>query len=237
MKKLRFKLAILSVLVILLALQAVELQTGKAQLYCADDVYAYCWSQGRVVEPSTCECDWTSCLGMPESDCTEQGQYLDTSRCVCVSNPAVMGLCDNDPYALGCPRSFDTVFASQLRVRSGCSHPNAATDPACNPMIGGGTDDICSFDSYAWCAQNGGSWSSYGCACSGIVTHPNQTQQQACAAVGGFWYNPGNATGGGSCFNPSGINDEHQCTSTNETLASCVGGGGRWNPYNCTCDD
>ena len=234
MKRLMYRLSILSILVILLILQTVELRSGKAQLYCDEAVYEYCWSQGRVVDSNTCECDWFSCLGLPESDCTELGQYLDTSTCTCVSNPAVMGLCDNDPYALGCPRSFDTVFASQLRVRQGCSHPDASTDPACNPMIGGGSDDICSFDSYAWCTHNGGSWSSYGCACSGIVVS-GQTQQQACSAAGGFWYNPGNATGGGSCYNPSGISQDFQCTTTTETLASCVASGGRWNPYNCTC--
>jgi hypothetical protein len=209
-------------------------RSGKAQSSCADEVYSYCWGQGRPVDPSTCQCDWSSCLGLPESDCTELSQHLDPSTCTCVSNPAFVGMCDNDPYAFGCPRSFDTVFASQLRVRYGCSHPNASTDPACNPMIGAGDDDICSFDSYAWCAQNGGSWSSSGCACSGVVVS-GQTQQQACSAVGGIWYNPGSSQGGGTCYNPSGIGDDFEGTTTTETLASCIASSGQWNPYNCTC--
>ena len=231
MKRLSFKLSILGVLGMLLTFSMVQLRSGKAQSYCAASVYEYCWSQGRPVDPSTCECDWFSCLGLPESDCTENSQYLDYSTCTCVSNPSAVGYCDLDPYAYGCPRSFDTVFGNQLRVRQSCQHPDAWMDPSCNPMIGGGSDDICSFDSYIWCSQNGGTWSSYGCACSGIIAS-GQTQQQACTSAGGFWYDSGN---GASCYNPDGISDEYQCSSTNETLSTCASSGGRWNPYTCTC--
>src|SRR3954462_10658364 len=86
-------------------------QAGNAQLSdCAFEVYDYCFSQSRPVDTSSCTCNTNACMGIPESDCTEQGMYLDTSRCVCVANPSYIGYCDNDPYALGCPRSFDTVF-------------------------------------------------------------------------------------------------------------------------------
>ena len=51
-------------------------------------------------------------------------------------------------------------------------------------MIGGGSADVCSFESFTWCVTNGGSWSSYGCACSGVVPS-GQTAQQGCTSNGG----------------------------------------------------
>lgn len=146
--------------------------------------------------------------------------HLDYGACVCVSDPAFVYECDEDPYARGCPRSFDTVFGDQLRVRGG------------DPLIGGGDGDICSFNSYAWCNTNGGSWSSYGCACSGVVA---SNPPQACGDNGGSWYDPGPSAGGGVCYNPSGFGSASQCASGTGSLNSCVSSGGRWNPYTCTC--
>jgi hypothetical protein len=60
-----------------------------------------------------------------EIDCTEVANHLDPSTCTCVSNPSYVGIYDNDLYALGCPRSFDTVFAGQLRILEGCAYPGA----------------------------------------------------------------------------------------------------------------
>ena len=235
-KALSYKVLTLGVLVaVLIALYTLRPSSSNAQSsYCAFDVYEYCFAQNRPVDPNTCECNFSACLMPVATDCTEVGNYLDASTCTCVSNPSYIGICDNDPYALGCPRSFDTVFAGQLRILQGCGYPGAEYDPACNPMIGGGSADICSFDSFVWCNTNGGSWSSYGCACSGVVVS-GQTAQQACASAGGVWYNPGNASGGGTCYNPSGISQGYQCTTSTESLSSCVSSGGRWNPYNCTC--
>lgn len=181
---------------------------------CADDVFSYCFSQSpaRRVDPYSCECNPYSCAGAVESDCQEQGMYLSYSDCQCHENPSFMGVCDTDPYALGCPRSFDTVFAGQLRTF-------------------GDDGDICSFSAFAWCNTNGGSWSSYGCACSGL----GSSTQQDCESNGGTWTDPGSAQGGGRCGNPSGFGEESQCASSTETLSSCVSSGGRWNPYTCTC--
>ena len=233
--KLHYKLLILTVLTsALIAVYALTSQNSKATELCSDDLYDYCWSQNRPVDPNTCECNPNACLFPLASDCTEVGNHFDASTCTCVANPSDIGVCDVDPFALGCPRSFDTVFAGQLRILQGCGYPGAENDPACNPMIGGGSADICSFESYTWCANNGGSWSSYGCACSG-VTVSGQTPQQACGAANGVWYNPGNASGGGVCYNPSGIGEGSLCGSSTQTLSSCVASGGRWNAYTCKC--
>jgi len=203
-------------LLVLLVPQGARAQSAP----CAFEVYDYCFSQGRNVDSSTCTCNYMSCLGVPESDCTEQGMYLNYGSCTCVGNPGYVFVCDSDPYAYGCPRSFDTVFGDQLRVRDG------------DPMIGGGNGDICSFSSYAWCNANSGSWSSYGCACSGVVgTNP----QNACETDGGTWYNPGNSAGGGVCYNPSGYGSGSQCAVSPGSMNGCISSGGRWNPYTCTC--
>lgn len=191
--------------------------------HCDEGVYDYCWASGRNVDSNTCECNMQSCFGLPESDCTEQGQYLDTSRCICVSNPSYIGVCDNDPFALGCPRSFDTIMGAQIRLAA-CSHPDPVADP-CDPMIGGGDGDICSFMAYAWCNTNGGTWSSYGCACGGIGT---TDAPDACGDADGIWYQ-------NICFNPSGFLSNLQCASSTASLASCISSNGYWNPYLCTC--
>ena len=212
--KLSYKLLILTVLTsALIAMYALGSRSSNAQTeFCSEDVYQYCFSQNRPVNSYTCECDMSACLMPVASDCTEVGNYLDTSTCTCVSNPSYIGVCDNDPYAFGCPRSFDTVFAGQLRTF-------------------GDDGDICSFNSVAWCNVNGGTWSSYGCACSGL----GSSTQQDCASNGGTWYDPGSSLGGGRCQNPSGYGAQSQCASSTATLSSCVSSGGRWNPYTCVC--
>jgi hypothetical protein len=233
--KLIYKLLILTVLISALTLvYTLSSQNSKATVLCADDVYDYCWSQNRPVDPYTCECNISACLFPIASDCTEVGNHFDSSTCTCVANPSEVGVCDIDPFALGCPRSFDTVFAGQIRILQGCTYPNWQYDPACNPMIGGGTGDICSFESHSWCVTNGGSWSSYGCACSG-VSNPGRDAEQTCGDVQGRWYNPGNVTGGGVCYNPSNIGSAYQCSTSTQTLSSCAASGGAWNPYTCVC--
>ena len=231
-----FSLGIL--LATLFAVYALAPQPSNAQWLlttnCDPEVLQYCFAQNRPVDPNTCECS-SGCIAPTEGDCAEVGQHLDPSTCTCVSNIGYIGICTTDPYSLGCPRSFDTVFAGQLRILQGCGYPGAEYDPSCNPMIGGGSADICSFESFSWCAQNDGSWSSYGCACSGVVLSGYTPQTSCTGAGGGVWYNPGNAGGGGVCYNPSGIGVGNQCATSSETLASCVGSGGRWNPYTCTC--
>jgi hypothetical protein len=211
------------IIAVLCSLNVLAPRSGSAQAYCADEVYSYCWSQGRLVDPYTCECNMMSCLWIWETNCMQADMHIDYSTCTCTSDPSYMGMCDVDPFALGCPRSFDTVFGDQLRVRGG------------DPLIGGGDGDICSFNSYAWCNANNGSWSSYGCACSGVVASSASSPQQACGDNGGTWYNPGSSAGGGVCYNPSGYGAESQCTSGTGSLNSCVSSGGRWNPYTCTC--
>lgn len=237
LKILRYKLITLGVLVVVLvALHTITPRSSNAQLggYCASEVFQYCYAQNRPVDFNTCECNLSTCLNPMPGDCAEVGTYFDAATCTCVPNISYVGICDTDPYALGCPRSFDTVFAGQLRILQGCGYPGAAFDPSCNPMIGGGSADICSFDSFAWCNANEGYWSSYGCACSGVVL-PGQTGQESCTGAGGVWYNPGNAAGGGTCYNPSGMSEGYQCASSSASLATCVASGGRWNPYMCTC--
>lgn len=83
-----------------------SMKPGRAEAACDPAVYDFCWSQGRNVNPQTCECNYQSCLGLPESDCTEQGGHLDYATCTCVFDPEYQGICDRDPYACGCPRSF-----------------------------------------------------------------------------------------------------------------------------------
>ena len=189
LKTLRYKLIALSGLVVaFVGLQSIGPRSSNAQMgYCASEVFQYCYAQNRPVDFNTCECNLSTCLNPTPGDCAEVGTYFDASTCTCVSNISYVGICDTDPYSLGCPRSFDTVFAGQLRILQGCGYPGAAWDPACNPMIGGGSADICSFDSFAWCNTNGGSWSSYGCACSGVVLS-GHSAQQACTGAGGVWY-------------------------------------------------
>lgn len=238
-KKLRLKLLTLGVLVAgLFTLQMLAPRDAGAQTdICAYEVHMYCISQNRPTNPTTCECDETACLNPLVADCAEVGKSLNTATCTCVSSElSAINYCNDDPYALGCPRAFDTVFAGVMRVQADCNYPGASSDPYCNPMLGGGSADICSFDSYAWCTSNGGSWSSYGCSCSGVVSS-NSTAQQTCANNGGTWYNPGNSVGGGRCYNPSGISWDFQCgASSINTLSGCVGVGGRYNPYNCKCE-
>jgi hypothetical protein len=65
-----------------LAVTAV-LVPGTSEATCAPAVYDFCWGQGRNVNPATCDCDYNSCLGLPASDCTEQGGWLDTTTCTC----------------------------------------------------------------------------------------------------------------------------------------------------------
>lgn len=207
-------------IVVLAAMTALAPRRSSAQYigqsYCASEVYQYCFSQGRHVDPNSCTCDPNSCVGVVASDCTEVGRYLSYSDCACHDNPSYISVCDNDPYALGCPRSFDTVFAGQLRTY-------------------GDDGDICSFGAYAWCNANGGWWSSSGCACSGLYDPNTQTAYDACGESGGQWVDFGNTAGGWVCYSPSGFGAASQCGSTSETLYSCVSSQGRWNPYNCTC--
>lgn len=223
-KQLICKLLVLGVLITtLVVLNLFRPRSIGAQTLtnCADDVLNYCWSQSpaRNVDPYSCQCDPNSCVGIPASDCQERGMYLSYSDCQCHENPSYISVCDNDPYALGCPRSFDTVFGNLLRSSG-------------SPYYGGGDGDICSFSAFAWCANNGGSWYSPGCACS---FYPSSSPSDECASAGGTWVNNGNAAGGGVCYNPSGYGAESQCGSSSATLSSCVQSNGRWNPYTCTC--
>jgi hypothetical protein len=220
-KTLIYKLITVAVLVgAVVAIQKFALRSSNAQSsYCDFDVYEYCFAQNHPVDPNTCECNLSACLSPVATDCTEVGNYLDASTCTCVSNPAYIGICDNDPYALGCPRSFDTVFGNLLRTGG-------------SPYTGGGDGDVCSFSAYTWCANNGGSWYSPGCACS---FYPSSNPSNACASAGGTWVNNGNSAGGGVCYNPSGYGAESNCASSSASLYTCISSSGRWNPYTCTC--
>jgi hypothetical protein len=193
---------------------------------CAAEVYDYCWAQGRNVDPETCTCNMETCFGLPASDCTEQGAYLNTNICVCVGNPGETNYCATDPYALGCPRSFDTVMGNAIRAAS-------CANPPCDPMIGGGDADICSFGSYAWCNTNGGSWSSYGCSCS--IPPGTTSAQSQCSASGGDWVAHPSSSGGGVCYNPSNFPVGSQCSQSTESMAACQASNGHWNGLTCHC--
>ena len=65
----------------------------KARMQCPDQAYEDCFAQGRNVNPETCECQ--GCLGLPASDCTENGGYLDETTCQCVYGPKYY--CGNNP--------------------------------------------------------------------------------------------------------------------------------------------
>lgn len=216
-----YKLLYLGVLVVaIFVVETLGPQRSNAQLstHCDSEVLSYCFALNRPVNWDTCECNLTACFSPTQGDCAEAGQFFDASNCTCVNNISAIGICDTDPYASGCPRSFDRVFANQLRTLQG--------------GLGGGSEDICSFESYSWCANNNGDWSSYGCACSGVTSSGGQT---ACDDADGTWYNPGNSLGGGVCTDPSGIGEGSLCATSNQTMGDCVGSGGRWNPYKCTC--
>lgn len=129
---------------------------------CAQEVYEFCWSQGRPVDKTTCDCNFNSCMSMLPSDCEEQGGYMDISTCTCHMPPGEQSLCDRDPYALGCPR---------------------------NPDTGGGAG-VCSFASYSWCNQNGGQWSSDNCTCNFQTTTgciAGTSTPDSCTNAGGTW--------------------------------------------------
>jgi hypothetical protein len=62
---------------------------GRAEAQtCDPSVYDFCWGQGRNVDPTICDCNYQSCLGLPESDCREQGGWLNYSTCTCVFPPS-----------------------------------------------------------------------------------------------------------------------------------------------------
>jgi len=233
---LRIKIAILGILLVVFAASYV-LPPKRAEAQsanCDESVYEYCFAQNRPVDPNTCTCNESLCLNPIWTDCAEVGNYLDPSTCTCVTNPSFIGYCDNDPYAEGCPRSFDVVFASQVRFLRGCD-PERLWEPICDPMIGGGSGDICSYESVSWCTQNGGTWDSSACACDGIGD-PDGTAAQKCAAAGGSWYIPTDfPLDPGVCYNPTNIGSGMECTTTSDSLMSCVASGGRWNGYQCHC--
>ena len=214
---LRNKLLTLGVLVgILVGLYTLAPRDSKAQSSnCAFDAIQYCFAQGRPID-SNCECNLSACLSPPESDCTEVGQYLDTSRCICVSNPSAVGYCDNDPYALGCPRSFDP-YLDKIRVAGSGQ--------------GGGSVDICSFDAFTWCMVSGGSWSSDRCACN---IGNNSSLETACGTAGGTWTLDWS---GYICYKPSDYAADTHCGSSNASLSSCIAQNKKWNPNICACTD
>jgi hypothetical protein len=138
---------------------------GQGRTVCSDhDVYDFCWSQGRNVDPNTCDCNPNSCLGVPESDCTEQGGWLDYGTCTCRLDYGYVGMCDIDPYAYGCPRN-----------------PGGLGDPG----------RLCSFDGYVNCRENRGAWDDWTCSCYYITTSntcgAELSNVQSCEAAGGTW--------------------------------------------------
>jgi hypothetical protein len=200
---------------ILFALTVFKPRSSSAQLStCSDELIDYCWSQGRQVDTSDCTCNPNSCFGITEADCTEQGMYLSYSDCQCHANPSYTDPCSSDPYASGCKRSFDTLVEGYMRA-------------VYNTTGYGG--DTCSFESFAWCNHNGGTWNDFDCACSGLPDSGSGAAA-ACSAAGGTWNSSQQI-----CYNPTGIDDGMQCMTSTDTLYGCVSTGGRWNGYSCKC--
>jgi len=137
-------------------------KTDRVSATCPQEVYDFCWSQGRLVDKTICDCKFDSCLNALPSDCQEQGGNFDYISCTCSMPPQEEGLCDRDPYALGCPRNPDSGEAAGM----------------------------CTFASYSWCNHSGGQWSSYECTCNFQTTigcTAGTGTADSCTAAGGTW--------------------------------------------------
>lgn len=147
-----------------------------AALVCDESVYEFCWGQGRVVT-ADCQCNYFSCLGVPDSDCTEVGATLDYSTCTCQPGDLL-------PW---CPPSiYEQCFNSGLSLNSlSCSCYTS-------DVPGGGADmPLCTFDSFYWCRTNSGSWDDWNCNCLFKDTNNNCTAtastRLSCENAGGTW--------------------------------------------------
>jgi hypothetical protein len=174
-RKLLAKLLILLALgsVLVLAIPPAGIKS-RAAFICDEDVYEFCWSQGRVVNPETCECNYQSCLGVPASDCTEQGQTLNYDTCMCEGGE-LTPWCGMNSY-------------------STCFNQGLALNPiTCNCYTSdtGGDMPLCTFGSYVWCGSNGGEWQGWNCKCGFKDTNNNCTATAAvrlsCENSGGTW--------------------------------------------------
>lgn len=150
---------------------------GRAAFSCGAGVYNFCWSQGRNVNPETCECNYQSCLGVPASDCTERGQMLDYDTCTCTGGNLTPWCTMNN---------YQTCFNQGLSL-------NPLTC-ACYTSDTGGGMPLCTFGSYTWCVGNGGAWQGWNCKCGFMDTNNDCTApasvRLSCENNGGTWNVP-----------------------------------------------
>jgi hypothetical protein len=153
---------------------SLETPKGSATPMCDSSVYEFCFSQGRGVDSTNCICDTSVCLGIAESDCTEIGEYLNTSTCTCA--PGNM-----TPWCSG-------------SVANQCFNENRPINPitcSCDPVTEDGGMPQCSFESYVWCQEHGGIWGGGTCLCGFEDTNQDCTASSAdidsCVTHGGVW--------------------------------------------------
>lgn len=177
-RRLTGKLLALTVLTFALVfiLSQAEVSRGTPAL-CDPSVYEFCWSQGRVVNPETCECNYQSCLGLTQTDCAETGGSLDYDTCKCQPGDLL-------PW---CPPNIYQTCMNQGKLVNPINCQCWTSD-----IPGGGTDmPLCSFASYTWCANTSGAWQGWNCNCGFMDTNNNCTANstliQACQNSGGTW--------------------------------------------------
>jgi hypothetical protein len=141
------------------------------------DVAAFieCSNLGLSMNPNTCEC--VPYCPLISADCTEQGfTGLDYNTCQCTGGEmSALTVCDFNPYALGCPNSFDTIFSgvTEYYGTGQCSRTSAGncatiggfynyTSCSCNVATVTG---FCSNAAITSC-QNSGGTISWNCTCS-----------------------------------------------------------------------
>jgi len=159
------KLLMLGILVAAFCAIQESAPKGHAQLGCGIETFEYCDQFGLWVNPMTCGC--AAYCPLVSADCQEVGKTLDYESCQCVGGWLTpIGICDSDPYALGCPRSFDTVFGGVT------------------PGYGWG---LCPSGGGSTCTSMGGSYNYNTCTCT-IASQTgfcSAAAQNACTGAGG----------------------------------------------------
>ncbi len=177
MPKLLRKLIILVFLVAGLAYATADYGAESAAApMCDPSVYEFCWGQGRNVGED-CQCNYQSCLGIPDSTCTEVGGSLDYATCTCQPGDLL-------PWCP--PNRYEQCFNSGLSLNSLSCNCYTSDVP------GGGTDmPLCTYNSFSWCQTSSGAWDDWNCNCFFKDTSNNCTAgasvRLSCENNGGTW--------------------------------------------------
>jgi hypothetical protein len=173
--KLRRKLVVLGILIAsLLTLQALAPEKAYAQSCEVADLIA-CSNLELSLHPDTCEC--IPYCPLIEPDCTEQGHSgLNYNTCQCYGGTqSALTVCDFNPYAHGCPGSFDSIFSgvTEYYGTGQCSRSSSSscasiggfynyTSCSCNVATVTG---FCSSTAISACQNSGGTLNTQNCTC------------------------------------------------------------------------